>query len=221
MIRTFAPIASSAWRAAIALLTVEIAIVSGMRYFIGSASPPPPIAANAFADPFLLLHAIGGVTALLAAPLQFVKWVRRRWPSFHRATGRVYMGACAIGAPAGFMLALGTTAGPFASVGFAIPALLWALFTWAGWRAAVDRRFAAHRNWMLRSYALTSTAITLRLMLPASAMMGIGFDHAYPVIAWISWLTNLALFEVFIRRERGTQDHSARAVRDGAALSPA
>ena len=204
------PIYSTAWRAVVVLLTVEIAIVSALRYFTGSEPPPPPIVANAFANPFLVLHVAGGVTALLVAPLQFVRRVRTCWPAFHRATGRIYILACVIGAPAGFMLALGTTAGPVASIGFAIPAVLWALFTWLAFRAAVEGRFGDHREWMLRSYALTATAITLRLMLPASAFLGFEFLAGYRVISWLAWTTNLALFEYYIRRNR---DSTAAYVR--------
>jgi hypothetical protein len=204
MIRTLTLLYSTAWRALVALLVVEIATVSALRYFTGSEPPPPPILANAFAKPFLLLHVAGGVAALLVAPLQFVRSVRTRWPAFHRATGRLYLLACAIGSPAGFMLAMGTTAGPVAAVGFAIPALLWPAFTWLGWRAAVDRRFEDHRDWMLRSWAITATAITLRLMLPAAALLGLDFLPAYRVISWLAWTTNLALFEFHIRRTRMT-----------------
>lgn len=203
MIRTLAPIYSTVWRALVVLLTLEIALVSALRYVVGSQAAPPPILENAFAFPFLILHVVAGVTALLVAPLQFVRAIRARWPACHRATGRIYIVACAIGAPAGFVLALGTTAGPVASVGFAIPALLWSLFTWLGWRAAAARRFDDHREWMLRSYAITATAITLRLMLPAAGLLGLGFYPAYRVIAWLAWITNLALFEYHIRRTRG------------------
>jgi uncharacterized membrane protein len=202
MTRTCASLYSSAGKALVVLLSVEIAVVSALRYFTASEPPPPPILANAFARPFLLVHVIGGVTALLVAPVQFVRRVRTRWPALHRATGRVYVGACAIGAPSGLMLALGTTAGPVAATGFAIPALLWPAFTWLGWRAAVEGRFADHRDWMLRSYAITATAITLRLMLPAAALLGLDFLPAYRAISWLAWSTNLALFEYSIRRTR-------------------
>jgi len=202
MTRILAPIYSAAWRAVLVLLTAEIAAASVLRYVTGGAEPPPPIVANAWANPFLILHVIGGVTALLVGPLQFVRRLRARMPAVHRATGRLYVAACAIGAPAGFMLALGTTAGPVAASGFATCALLWPAFTWLGWRAAVRRRFEEHREWMLRSYAITSTAITLRLMLPASALLGFDFYPAYRAIAWAAWLTNLALFEIHIRRTR-------------------
>ena len=201
---------STAWRAIVVLLTVEIAIVSALRYFAGSETPPPFIVANAFANPFLVLHVAGGATALLVGPLQFVRRIRARWPHFHRATGRIYVAACAIGAPAGFILALGTTAGPVAGAGFAVVAVLWALFTWLGYRAAVERRFGDHREWMLRSYACTAAAITLRLMLPASALLGLDFVPAYRVIAWLAWTTNLAVFEYYIRRNRVSAPTYAR-----------
>jgi hypothetical protein len=200
MSRTLAPIYSVGWRAALVLLTAEVAYVSALRYFAHAEPGPPPVIANTFANPFLVLHAGAGIIALVVSPLQFVRRIRMHWPALHRATGRLAMAACAVGAPAGFILALGTTAGPVAAVGFAIPAVLWAVFTWLGWRAAVERRFGDHREWMLRAYAVVSTAITLRLMLPAAGFLGLDFYPAYRVIAWLSWMTNLALFEVYIRR---------------------
>ena len=203
MIRKLVPIRTAAWRTAIVLLSIYIAYVSVVRYLVGSEAAPDVITSNAFANPFLAIHVIGAVTALLAGPLQFVRAIRTRWPGFHRASGRIYVAGCAIGVPSGFMLALGTTAGPVAGSGFALLAVLSRLFTWLGWRAAVDRRFGDHREWMLRSYALTSAAITLRLMLPASIfLLGFEFEPAYRVIAWLSWLTNLAIFEYVIRRSR-------------------
>lgn len=203
MIRKLAPLYATFWRAAVVLLAVEIAIVSTLRYVTGGDTPPPPVAANAFANPFLVIHVVAGVIALLVGPLQFVRRLRTRRPAVHRATGYVYITACAIGAPAGFMIALGTTSGPLAASGFAMAALLWALFTWRGLRAAVERRFGDHREWMLRSWGMTAAAITLRLMLPFSGLvLHLGFDTAYPVIAWLSWLTNLALVEIHIRRSR-------------------
>jgi len=208
MIRS--PIYSATWRAIVLLLIVEISIVSVLRYFTSIEPPPEPIAANAYAQPFLMIHVAAGVIGLLVGPLQFVRRIRARWPRFHRATGLVYIFAGAIGAPTGFVLALGATAGPIASVGFAIPALLWPVFTWLAWRAAVERRFDDHREWMLRSYAITATAITLRLYIPASFLLGLDFFPAYRVISWLAWITNLVLFEYYIRRSRHSAATPAR-----------
>ena len=46
---------------------------------------------------------------------------------------------------------------------------------------------------MVRSYALTCGAITLRLQLGPLAMLLQGFDPAYRIVAWSAWVPN-ALF---------------------------
>ena len=189
--------------ALLVLLTGEVAAVSLLRYFTGLQTPPEVVTDNAFAHPFLLLHVAAGVTALVLAPIQLVPRIRERIPALHRASGRIYAVACAIGAPAGFMLALGTTAGPIAGAGFAVSALLWPVFTFLGIKAAIDGRLDDHRAWMIRSFAITSTAITLRLMLPfAGLVLAVPFFPAYRVIAWLSWLTNLAIAELYLRRKQ-------------------
>lgn len=198
------PFYSFAWRAVVILLTLEIAVVSVSRYLLPGGSPPDLITGNAYAHPFLILHVVGGLTTLLFGPLQFVDRIREKLPRLHRTTGKLYAAAIAVAAPAGLMLALGTQAGPIAGVGFAIPAVLWPIFTWAGVRAAMEHRFTAHREWMLRSYAITANAITLRLMLPAAGLSGLPFMPAYRVIAWASWIITLAFFEFYIRRNRAT-----------------
>jgi hypothetical protein len=60
-------------------------------------------------------------------------------------------------------------------------------------------RIADHRDWMLRSYALTLAAVTLRLYLPASQIAGISFLIAYPAIAWLCWVPNLLVAEWMTR----------------------
>lgn len=200
----FAPFFKTAGAFALVLLTLQIVATSIMRYITLTEAPPPPILANAFADPFLLLHVLSSIVALAVGPLQMAGAIRARWPGLHRASGRLYVVACALATPTGLVLALGTTAGPVAGAGFAILGLLWGSFTWLGLRAVLAGRIAEHRQWMLRSYAMAAAAITLRLMIPASFVLGLDFAAAYPVIAWACWLTNLALVEYWIRRARTT-----------------
>jgi uncharacterized membrane protein len=183
------------------LFSVEIAVVSLLKYFTSWMEAPPPVLGNAFAHPFLLLHVVTGVIALVVAPIQLIPAIRERRPRLHRLTGRTYVLACALAAPAGFMLALGTFAGPVAAVGFAIPAVLWPLATAMGVRAAIRRDFEHHRAWMLRSFAICANAITLRLLLPLSAICGFEFVSAYRVIAWLGWMINLAAIELYLRRK--------------------
>jgi hypothetical protein len=55
---------------------------------------------------------------------------------------------------------------------------------------------------MLRSYGVIAVAITLRLLIPASAFLDFDFKAAYRVNSWLAWMINLAVIENVIRRHR-------------------
>jgi hypothetical protein len=61
---------------------------------------------------------------------------------------------------------------------------------------------AAHRVWMTRNYAATFGAVTLRLWLGLFMALGVQFDTAYRIVAWLSWAPNLMIAQVFWARRR-------------------
>jgi hypothetical protein len=67
-----------------------------------------------------------------------------------------------------------------------------------GWRRAVQGRLDEHRRWMVRSFALTFAAVTLRLQLPLAAAAPIDSLDAYRAIAWLCWVPNLLAVEAFL-----------------------
>jgi hypothetical protein len=91
-------------------------------------------------------------------------------------------------------------AGPLAQTGFGALAVLWIAATAQAWRMILAGRVAEHRRWMIRSFALTFAAVTLRLYLPLPPLMGFGFLEGYAVIAWLAWVPNLIVAEIYIRR---------------------
>lgn len=190
---------STAFRALVALLSIGIALFS-YRYLTDSETRSPEVLANAFAQPFLVLHVLGAATALLVSPFQFIARFRSRGSGLHRIVGRVYAAGCLTGAAAGFPLALGSTAGTVAAGGFGLLAIFWFWTTAIGWRRAMQGRIAEHRQWMLRSWALTMAAVTLRLYLPFPALLGLDFMDGYRAIAWLCWVPNLMLMEAWLRR---------------------
>ncbi|HEY1879988.1 MAG TPA: DUF2306 domain-containing protein [Caulobacteraceae bacterium] len=183
------------WWTLAALFCVGLAIYS-YRYF---APPASNILGNTLARPWLWLHIAGAATALLLSPVQLLPWIRRRFPQVHRITGRVYVIGCLAGGVGGFVAAFGSTAGPIATAGFALLAPTWIFVNIQGWRAAVGRRFQDHRRWMLRSFSLTFAAVTLRLYLPIGMVAGLSFVEIYRATAWISWIPNLILMELYLR----------------------
>jgi hypothetical protein len=114
--------------------------------------------------------------------------------------GRTYVTACVIGGTAGASIALFSEAGPVAGTGFLVLGVLWVSTTLLAWRAAFQRRYVDHERWMIRSFALTLAAVTLRIYLPLGIMLNQGdFYTPYRAIAWLCWVPNLIIAEMWLR----------------------
>lgn len=147
-----------------------------------------------------VLHIWGASAALALGGLQFFAGFRAKQPRVHRWIGRAYGVAILIAGVAGFVVALGVAGGAVASVGFALLAILWLGVTFNAVRLARARRIAEHKRWMIRSFALTFAAVTLRLYLLGFMAAGFSYTEASVYLAWICWMPNLLFAEWFVRR---------------------
>ncbi|MGA2950983.1 MAG: DUF2306 domain-containing protein [Caulobacteraceae bacterium] len=181
-----------------AISSVGLALFS-YRYLPRLGPLAPNVMGNAFANPWLDLHVAGAATALITVPFQLLAGVRRRWPQAHRWTGRVYVVGCLTGGVGGLVMAFGSTSGPVATAGFGSLAVIWIIANIQGWRAAVARRFGEHRAWMIRSFAMTFGAVTLRIYLPLLPLLGLSFMDSFRVTSFLAWVPNLILAELYLR----------------------
>lgn len=186
------------WASA-ATISTAVALIS-YRYLLGQGPVPPNVAANRHFDPWIAVHAAGAATALLLGPWQFRPRLRVRWPFLHKCIGRIYALGCASGGLAALVLATGLSSGPVAGAGFAALGLAWLITTGLAVHEVLAGRIASHRRWMIRSFALTLSAVTLRIYLPLSDVFNVEFLTAYRTIAWACWLPNLLLAELFLWR---------------------
>jgi len=81
---------------------------------------------------WLLMHMTGGMVALLTGPWQFWSGFRAPYARLHRWTGRLFLGAVAVGCVGAFRMAIATTFGW--AQGFGLLALATAWFTTAAMR---------------------------------------------------------------------------------------
>jgi len=183
----------------VAILCVGIAAWSA-RYVLNPPTTPAEALGNPVGVPWLFVHVAGAITALLVGSVQFLPALRKGSKPPHRWTGRVYVAGCLVGGVAGLILSFGSSAGPIATAGFSSLAVLWLAFTALGWRAAMQGRFAEHRRWMIRSWALTLAAVTLRIYLPLVAIFGLEFLPWYRAISFLAWVPNLIVAELWLRR---------------------
>ncbi|MCF2527029.1 DUF2306 domain-containing protein [Yinghuangia soli] len=193
----------------LALTALAIAVVAPLPYLTETldrlANEDADLAANyadrpAWVQAFFYTHIVAAGIALFLSPLQLSGRIRRRAPRLHRATGRVVIVGIFIGGAAGLVLSPMNVADEIGFAGFGALALLWLTFAAAGLRAILHGDVAAHRRWMLRAFAMTYAAVTLRLWLLILVPAIGDFRDAYVFVPFLCWVPNLIVVELVLRR---------------------
>ncbi len=159
---------------------------------------PPEMKESFLAHPYVIYtHAFASVVALVIGPFQFSDSLRKNRLNLHRWLGRTYLGiGVLVGGLSGLYMAQYAFGGSMAKLGFAMLAIIWIYTGLRAYLAIRQGLIEEHRKWMVRNFSLTFAAVMLRLYLPASMGAGIEFSIAYPVIAWLCWVPNMAFVEL-------------------------
>jgi uncharacterized membrane protein len=151
-------------------------------------------------------HIFTGVFVLLAGAFQFWDYFLINFKKLHRFIGKTYVFLVLfISGPGALVMSFYANGNLISKTSFILLSLLWILFTSFAFYFALKKDFVKHRQFMIRSYALTLSAITLRayaLVLPN--FIHLGAKEEYALIAWCSWAINLLIAETIIfctRRE--------------------
>ncbi len=193
-------LASTGW-AILAFFAVTTGL-QALRYALPTVPFPAPLPNFVTRHGWLIAHALLASVALLAGPWQFLDGFRRRSLTAHRWVGRIYCGAVGFGWLTSLPIASHAQTGVVASGGFLALGAAWISSTAIGYVLIRRGRVQMHREWMIRSYALTAAAITLRIYLPILLLSKVPYETCYPLVAWICWIPNLAVAEWLIHRRR-------------------
>lgn len=148
------------------------------------------------------MHFIGGAIALGLGWTQFLKNFRSTYLTAHRRIGYMYVIAIVlVSSPAAFYMALYANGGFNNVIGFGMMAVCWFSFTLAAFLKIKSGDVNAHERWMIRSFAVTLGAVTLRIFMPVMIISGVSPEEAYQVIAWFCWVPNLFVAEWIIQRK--------------------
>lgn len=191
------PIASALWW--LMLITSVAIAVYATRYFVLPTSDPH---FSRYLLP-LRFHIAGGIGALLAGPWQFSEKLRARALNFHRWLGRFYLVEVALGSVGGLVMSVVSEEGLSTHLGFGILAVLWFFTGWKAYREIRRGEIERHREWMIRNFALTLAAVTLRNWLPLMLFaLHWPFHVSYIIVSWLCWIPNLLVAEWMIARRR-------------------
>lgn len=156
-----------------------------------------------------LVHLVFGFLFMVSGPWQFVATVRRRWRKLHRVLGRVFIvsGVGAALTALVFVANLPVYGAFSSSVGSFLGAALFLIAIVTAYRAARNKRFVQHREWMIRSYAMGLGIATFRVLLPVFMLppFSVSFVESWNTVVWLGFIVNLLVAEVWIDLTRGTQ----------------
>lgn len=143
-------------------------------------------------------HVFSSVFLLIAGFTQFYKPLKGK---IHRSIGKIYIIIIVfISGPAGLVMSWFANGGLPSQTAFVLLSILWIFFTAKAYSAIRNKDFISHGNFMIRSYALTLSALTLR----SWKYLLVLFFHphpmdAYMMVAWLGWVPNLLIAELLIR----------------------
>jgi uncharacterized membrane protein len=148
------------------------------------------------------VHVYASMWALLAGFTQFSSQIQSFYPRVHRTLGYVYVtNILLITGPAALLMGVYANGGLTSKIAFVTLGIGWIVFTAMALVKAKNGDFAAHRNFMIRSYALTLSALTLRAWKwGITNSVELPPMDVYRVVAWLGWVPNLIAAELIIRR---------------------
>jgi hypothetical protein len=139
------------------------------------------------------LHVFFGAVSIIVGWAQFVDSWRQKQPIVHRWLGRIYVGSVMISAPAVFIVGSHSTGGAIPAAGFSGLALFWIASTASAVSAirGSPRQLVGHQKAMILSYAMTLSAVSIRIYL--GIIIGATGDSALAlqIGSWLCWLPHL------------------------------
>jgi len=165
------------------------------------ASKTPELLANQMWHTAFYLHITFGGIALLTGWTQFSPRLRNAYTKAHRNIGKLYVFSVMLSSLAGFYIAMFASGGITCVLGFGLLAVSWFFTIIMAYSTILKKQFKQHENWMIRNYALTFAAVTLRIYLPLSTqLMHWDFVASYRIISWACWVPNLVIAQIIINK---------------------
>jgi uncharacterized membrane protein len=146
------------------------------------------------------IHVYTSIFVLIAGFTQFSTTLLKRRKKLHRILGYIFsIIILFITGPSGLIMGFFANGGFYSRIAFVLLSVLWIYFTAMAVKKAIQKDFQSHQKFMMRSYALTLSAITLRAW-KFTIMNLFTFPpmDVYRVVAWLGWGLNLLFVEWLI-----------------------
>lgn len=145
-------------------------------------------------------HVYTSIFLMIFGAIQFSNYIQNKLIKLHRISGRFYVGILLLlSGPSGLVMSYYANGGLVAQISFLLLSGFWMLFTFLSFYFVLKRQLIKHQKFAIRSFALTLSAISLRLF---KYLLVLFFEpypmDAYRIAAWSGWMFNLLLAEIII-----------------------
>lgn len=147
-------------------------------------------------------HVYSSIIIISLGLTQFSNLIRNKLSIIHKISGKLYiLLILLVAAPSGLIMSYHANGGLLSKISFLILSILWFVFTFNAYKSIKKRNFKKHRNFMFRSYALTLSAISLRLLkYVIVSVFELPPMDTYKIVSILGWTINLAIVEIIIRK---------------------
>lgn len=173
----------------------------------------PYVAGDTGGNIAFAMHALGAGIIAFGGALQLIPLVRRRFPTFHRWNGRLFLLTVTGLSLSGFYLVWIRNTSPSAIEGMSttLNGLLILCFAGLTLRSAMARNIAVHRRWAMRLYLVSNAQWFLRVgvfsYFVTNRMLGNDVSFSDPFLKFWTWgcyLVPLTLLQLyFLTQDRG------------------
>ena len=149
------------------------------------------------------IHVFTSILIIISGLFQFSKTILNKYTKVHRVSGFIYLATTLlISGPAALVMSFYANGSYPAQTSFVLLSILWLATTFLAYYYVRKKDYEKHGKWMVRSYALTLSAVSLRLFSYLFDVFYLRMDPVdlYILISWLSWTLNLVVAEIFIRR---------------------
>jgi hypothetical protein len=149
------------------------------------------------------IHVFFSTFCLLAGFTQFApSLLNTHW---HRKMGALYIiSVLLLAGPSGLVMSFFANGGSWSIAAFLILSVLWLVTTGLAFNSLKQRSYAAHGAWMILSYSLTLSALTLRAWKWGLInLTDINFRpmELYRWVAWLGWVPNFFVALILINKD--------------------
>ncbi len=132
--------------------------------------------------------------------IQFSSFIRKKYSKLHRNFGKLYIVIILLfSGPSSLIMSYYANGGIISQIAFIILSVLWLLFTYLSFYYVRRLDFKNHQKFAIRSFALTLSAISLRLFKFIIVFLFQPFPmDTYRIVSWLGWTFNLVLAEIII-----------------------